>query len=393
MRLPEQVQRLTGPGAGPLLSVVISVFTLDLLTAFVVVGYGNAYLVRMLQSPPSYPAFALAVYGTVKLLAAPFAGWLVDRVQGGVLAVLVVALEAGGILVMLFTGTAEGYIVGVAPLSAGTVLGWLLVLRRLGESLTPGVRGTASSYLALAGALGLGGGFGLAALLAEHPQPLVAFSAGLLIALSSLLALWRVGSVPAARGGGTAWFEAPSRREAAAALVLFAHLGTIGSVAVTFVPFALGELGQTLLRMVLWLTPAAAAAVLGLLVAGRRSKHASRLREAAPLYAVAAGAALFCASTNEARWFALGAIPLAAAIGAVGPVVNAARIDVASTARAPGSVLARLSVAEGLGEASVPFLAGLAISAGGPRTGMVAVGLALAVISMLTAVASRAARL
>lgn len=394
MQFRAQVQRMTGPGRGLLLRVLISVFVLDLLTAFIVVGFGNAYLVRVLQAPLAYPAFALTVYGTVKLLAAPFAGRLVDRASSELVAVVVVVLEASGIGVMLFTGTAEGYIVGVALLSAGTVLGWLLVLRRLGEALEPGVRGSAGAALALAGSAGLGGGLGFAALLAEHSEPRVAFAAGLLVALSSLFALRRIGSAPAPPiGGGGAWREAPTRRELAAGLVLFAHLGTVGSIAVTFGPFVLGELGKTLLQMAFLLTPAMAAALLGLVIAGRWSRHTTRLREAAPLYAVAAAAALVCASTNDPWWFALGAMPLGGAIGAASPVVNAARIDVASTARAPGSVLARLSIAEGLGEASIPFLAGLAINVGGPRAGMVAVGLALAVISMLTAVAARVTRL
>ena len=222
----------------------------------------------------------------------------------------------------------------------------------------------------------------------------MAFIAGLAVIACSVLALARVGSKPLAHSrSGSAWYEAPTRRELAAALVLFAHLGTIGSVGVTFGPFALDELGQTLLKLGLMLSPAAAAGVLGMVVAGRRSRHGGRLREAAPLYGIAAAAALFCASTSDVRWFAIGAIPLGAAIGAVGPVVNAARIDVASTAQAPGAVLARMSIAEGLGEASVPFLAGLAINAGGERAGMVAVGLALAVIAVLTAVAARTARL
>lgn len=394
MRISEQLQRITGPERGPLPSVLISVFTLDLLTAFIVVGFGNAYLVRVLHSPPSYPAFSLAVYGTVKLLAAPFAGRLVDRASSGVVAAVVFALEAAGIGVMLVTGSAEGYVIGVAPLSAGTVLGWLLVLRRLGETMEPGVRGSAGAAIALAGSAGLGGGLGLAALIAEHPQPRLAFVAALVVVALSLLALRGIGTAPGSRvGGGIAWYEAPTRREVAAALVLFAHLGTVGSVAVTFGPFVLGELEKTLLQMGVLLAPAVVAALLGLVIAGRRSKHNARLREAAPLYAVAAVAALFCASTNDAWSFALGAIPLGAAIGAVGPIVNAARIDVASTARAPGSVLARLSVAEGLGEASIPFLAGLAINAGGARAGMVAVGAALALISAATALFSRVTRL
>lgn len=394
VRLPEQIQRMAGTGSGILPSVFLSVFTLDLLTAFIVIGFGNAYLVRILHSPPAYPAFALAVYGAVKLLAAPAAGWLVDRASSAAVAVAVVALEASGIAVMLVTGSAEGYIIGVAPLAAGIVLGWLLVLRRLGDALEPGVRGSASAAIALAGSIGLGAGFGMAAVLAEHPQPRVAFAVALGVALLSMFTLRRVSSLPGQRQGGEIhWFEPPSAREAAAAFVLFAHIGTIGSIAVTFGPVILGDLEHTLLQMGLLLTPAMAAGVLGLLVAGRRSRPSARLREAAPLYAVAAAAALFCASTSDAWWFALGAIPLGAAVGAVGPVVNAARIDVASAARAPGSVLARLSISEGLGEAAIPFLAGLAINVGGARAGMVAVGIALAVIAMVTAVAARITRL
>jgi hypothetical protein len=209
-----------------------------------------------------------------------------------------------------------------------------------------------------------------------------------------VIPLRRIGSGPTARAVRERRLrEAPGRRELAAGLVLFAHFGAIGSVAVTFGPYALDELGQTLLQMAVLLAPAAAAAVLAMLVSGRRSRHAGRLREAAPLYAVAAAAALFCATTADARWFAAGAVPLGAAIGAAGPLVNAARIDVSSTARTPGAVLARLSIAEGIGEALVPFLVGLAIAARGERAGMAAVGVGFALIAMLTAVGARVARL
>ena len=39
----------------------------DALTALVVLAYGNHYLINVLDAPAAYPAYALGIYGFIKL--------------------------------------------------------------------------------------------------------------------------------------------------------------------------------------------------------------------------------------------------------------------------------------------------------------------------------------
>ena len=105
-------------------------FVLDVLTAMIITGYGNSYLLDTLDAPPEYPAFALGVYGLVKFATAPPGGWLIDHVRPAFTLTLVGVLLTGGVVVMLAVGTANGFIVGVGILSAGVTLFWLIVVSR-----------------------------------------------------------------------------------------------------------------------------------------------------------------------------------------------------------------------------------------------------------------------
>ena len=65
------MEAATAPEHGPVRGALVAGFALDMLTALIVMAYGNSYLVRTLHSPSSYPAYAFAVYGVMKLVAAP----------------------------------------------------------------------------------------------------------------------------------------------------------------------------------------------------------------------------------------------------------------------------------------------------------------------------------
>lgn len=378
--------------------VLAAVFALDVLTALIITGYGNSYLLKTLDAPAAYPAFALGIYGFVKLATAPLAGRLTDRARPAVSVALAGALQAGGVGTMLAVGTAEGFIAGAGILSAGTTLMWLLVFRALADALPLEARGVATAYLGLTSAVSIGLGFAAAALLAESESSVV-FLIGIALAAGSAALLWPVfargvRSRPQPRAEETAIEDARDRRaERVGAIVVFTHFLAVNATVVAFSPFALDLLDLTLLQLALLLAPAAVAAGLSMLVTGRRSRHGRRLHEAVPLYVVGAVALLLTALTSHWAWFALGMTAVGVAIGGSTPLLNSARIDVATITGTPGRVLGRLLFAEGLGSVLGPVAVGLVITAAGIRAGALAAGLAFIALAVLTSVAARAVRL
>ncbi len=379
-------------------SILVAVFALDVLTTLIVTGYGNSYLLKTLDAPPSYPAFALGVYGFVKLVTAPMGGRLTDRARPAISVALAGALQAGGIGIMLVVGTAKGFIVGAGVLSAGTTLMWLLVFRALAVSVAPAGRGSATAYLGLTSVSAVGLGFAAAALLAEAGSAVV-FVTGIVFGCGSAVLLWRV-SVGAAdlrarREVAASAREAsvPRRVEAIAGGVAFTHSLAVSATFVAFSPFALDLLDLTLLKLGALLAPAAIAGGLTMLAAGRRSLEGQRLREAAPLYALGAVALLLTAFTSHWGWFGLGMTALGVAIGGTTPLLTSIRIDLSTATAAPGQLLGGLIFAEGLGSVAGPVVVGLVISAGDIRAGALVAGIAFAVLALLSGVAARTVRL
>jgi MFS family permease len=377
--------------------ILAAVFAVDVLTALIVIGYGNSYLLKTLDAPASYPAFALGVYGFVKLATAPVSGRLIDRALPAVSVALAGGLQAGGVGVMLVVGTAEGFIAGAGVLSAGTTLMWLLIFRALADALPLEGRGIATAYLGLTSAVSIALGFAAAALLAESESSVV-FLTGVVLAMGSAALLWPVfagGVRPRrARPAPEANTEAAHdrRAESFAGAVVLAHFLAVNATVVAFSPFALDLLDLTLLQLGLLLAPAAAAAGLAMLLAGRRSRHGHRLREAVPLYVVGAAALFLTALTSHWGWFALGMIAAGVAMGGTTPLLNSARIDLSVVTGAPGQVLGRLLFDEGLGSVLGPIVIGLVIVAAGIRAGAVAAGFAFVALALLAGTAARSVR-
>ena len=78
------LEPLTNAGSGPwtpsLRVLLAAVFSVDALTALVVIAYSNSYLIDVLRASSAYPAYALAIYGFVKLVTAPAGGCSSPRV-------------------------------------------------------------------------------------------------------------------------------------------------------------------------------------------------------------------------------------------------------------------------------------------------------------------------
>ncbi|MGE0227256.1 MAG: MFS transporter [Dehalococcoidia bacterium] len=398
VRSPQHAWRAVAGATRPVRFTLAAVFVLDVFTTVIVAAYGNSYLVKTLDAPPSYPAFALATYGFVKLLTAPVGGWLTDRARPALSVGLSGGLQVLGVAVMLTERTPEAFVAGTGVLAAGATLLWLLVFESLSVNLAAEERGAATASLGIVSVVSIGFGFGVAAVLAETtPELVFTLSLGLGAASAALL-------LPAFPRGDTAAIEGaeeprvpdgwrPARPEAMAIAIAFGHFLCVNATIAALSPLALGRLDLTLLQLGVVLTPAAAAGGLAMLVLGRRSREGRRMREMAPLYALGAAGLVLAAFVSDWAPFAVAMVAAGVTLGGTMPLLNASRIDLSAQTAAPGRILGRLLFAEGLGSVVGPVATGLVITASDERAGAVAAGVAFAVLAVLTAYTARTVRL
>ncbi len=386
-------------GSRALVPALGAVFATDAMTALVVIGYGNSYLIKTLNSPASYPAYALGLYGLVKLISAPIGGRILDRVSTRLVATLACVLDLAGYAVILATHSAWGYLVGVGVLSTGIALAWLIIFHAVGGTSEPSERGSATAYMGLTSIVATGLGFGIAALIGETHYWRVAFGIGALLALVSTAALLRIEPL---RPGLQAVREVPSQPAGPgdqrmmrrfAFVFALAHFGVITAMLGAFGPFALRTLGLSLLQTAFLLGPAAAGGAAAMFLVGRRSRPGRRLRELAVLYAVAAAGLLVMSTVHAAPLFALIAVPMAVALGGVYPLMNASLLDAARAGERSGSALGWLFFAEGLGSVIGPLAIGMMIELAGVRAGLFAMGAVVVVLAAAAGGISRVVRL
>lgn len=395
---PQRAVRAVVGAERPVRFTLAAVFVLDVLTTLVVAAYGNSYLVKTLDAPPSYPAFALGTYGFMKLVMAPVGGWLTDRARPSLNLTLAAALQVLGVTVMLIDRTAEAYIAGAGVLAAGATLLWLLVFHALATNVAAEERGAASASLGVVSVVSIGFGFAVAAVLAETTPTLVfAVGVGLAFISAALLAPAFPGEVRPRRATGEEPRDSggwrPGRVEAMATAIAFGHFLCVNATIAALSPFALGRLDLSLLQLGVALAPGAAAGGLAMLAFGRRSREGHRMREMAPLYALGAAGLLLVAAVPEWLWFAGAMVAVGATLGGTMPLLNASRIDLSAQTAAPGRMFGRLLFAEGLGSVVGPLAAGLVIAASDERAGTLAAGLTFAALAVLAAYAARAVRL
>ncbi len=352
------------------------VFAIDVLAMLVVVAYGGAYLIRVLDAPPSYPAYALGVYGFVKLLVAPIGGRFLDRAPARVGVVVAVGLNLTGLGFMLGWHQALGYMVGVAFLSAGIAFSWLVVFHVLGVATEPKTRARLTSAMSIVSAVATACGFAGGGLLGESWQ--VAFSVGVVCAVVAGSLLYLVADIPPARAGAIergAWpgrvaepvRAISGRLQAVAAADGLAHSAAIAGVGAVFAPFVLHTLDLTLLEGSILLLPAIGVGATSMYVAGRRSRPGRRLRELAICYSVGAVTLLVLAFVDAWWAFAIVALGLGVAIGGATPLMGATILDVSHGGEQKASVLGWLFFAQGIGSVAGPVLVGLMISLLGVR--------------------------
>jgi MFS family permease len=370
------------------------------MTALVVIAFSNSYLIETRHAPASYPAYALGIYGLVKLIAAPVGGWVLDRARAGVVVAFIFAVEFAGLFVILATQTANGFLAGVALLSTGIAIAWLVVFHALGDASDGDVRATATAYVGLTSAAATATGFGLAAVIGETPFRRVVIASALILCGISTAVLFRlyprgepVGRITPAEEL-TATTRPDRNRQLIAAAVIFAHFTAVTATLAAFGPFVLRTLDLTLLRTAVLLAPAAAVGAAAMFIAGRRSKEGNRLREVGILYAIGAVTVLVAATVTNVWVFAVVAIPLALAIAGAQPLLNASLLDVSQSADRTGTVLGWMFFAEGLGSVAGPMAVAVVISASDSvRASVVTLSILYSAVVFLAVGGSRSTRL
>ncbi len=367
----------------PFALTLAAVFSLDTVTALVVIGYGNHYLINVLDSPSSYPAYALGIHGVVKLAAAPPGGWLIERLRAGRVIALAGVCSVGGLLEVLATASAGGYFAGVALLSLGSALAWLHVFNVVGAGHEASERGGAMASMGLVSITATGAGLALAALVGGTSYWELAFLGGAVLSVGTTALLLSGGPARGTETPGTDPETVGSatglgRKRVVAAMVIFAHFALVSALLAAAAPLALRTLHLSLLETGVAILPAGLVGAGAMLLFGRTSQAGRRLPVAALLYATAAAALVALGVVGGPLYFGLAAIPLAAGLGGVTPIVNASLVDASHSGEHSGVALGYLFFAEGLGSIAGPLIVGAVISIVDVRGGvMTAAGVAV----------------
>ena len=378
-------------GRGTMVPAMAAAYSLDVLFVVCVVGYGSRYLLNELQTSAAYPGYALAAYGLLKLAGALAGGQLLDA-SGILAAVTISALAEGAAFVLIIaSGSALGYLAGVALLSFGIEIAWLVVFRAVGDASDNSSRAMLTAGLTAVSVLALGSGLALSVLLAFALPATGAFLiAGTLAALATAFlvqvsAQTRLAPAPEERARGRSAFALRS----VLPFVVCGHFAVLSGALAVYTPFLLRRLDLDLFHAGVLVAPGAAIAAVAMLVIGKRSRPGHRLGDASVWYAIAATAMFGSAFTHSQVTFALLAIPLCAALAVTTPLVTAGMIDSASASERPGSAFGAMFFMEGLGGIGGPALAGAAISLNGIPAGAVLIAAGTFFLGAVALVVSR----
>ena len=346
--------------------LLLAAFLLDLLSVFIVVGYGSSYLLRILHAPPAYPAFALAIYGAMKTGSSQPAGWLLDRLGKGPVVAVALASGAIGLAVAARSASAAPFFVAVGLLAVTVSVGWVVVMAALSREAPADGRGAAASTLGLLSGAATGSAIFLAALFVATATPRAALGLGvtLVVVVCSLMAMATLNQ-PEAR---TFVRRAVIRRHLPLFAIVFCHFALLTALAGLYIPFLLRELNLSTTAAAVVLLPAAAAGGLTMLWSGSRSKAGGRFALAGDFYALGGFALLVISREGHLLLVGLLTVPIVGALAAAAPLVNAAVLD--AGARSRGETLGWIFLVEGVGAAAGPLLAAGGISFVGIRVGM-----------------------
>lgn len=367
---------------------------LDGMTGLVILSAGNSYLLRTLGAAAVLPALALTLHALVKIAVSPLAGRLVDRRHATAVLPAVPVLTGAGLATMLATHSVGGYLAGLAALTAGTSIAWVLLRHSIGDTTTSADRGNATTWISLSSGAAAAAGFGAGTLLAGV-APRAAFAVALALAVVATLLLRLVHRAPATPGFEVSpWAAdtttAPPRRIESATLGLVAagQFALASGLLVAFWPLVLRDLDVGLFRLAALLVPAGGI-TLGVLVGvARWSRPGRRLTEVTTLFAAGAAGLALAAWSHDALTFGIAMAAVIPTQAAGTPVVAAAVIDFSRVRRGPASALGWLGAAEAAGSLAGSALTGIAITTVGARGAFAA----LAVVAAGLACAATASR-
>jgi predicted MFS family arabinose efflux permease len=370
---------------------------LDGITGLVVLSAGNTYLLRTLGAAAVLPAVALTLQAGVKVGASPLAGWIADRRRLSVVLPAVPALATTGLVTMLVTSSVGGYLAGLALLSAGISIAWVLLRHCVGNATTEVERGRAATWISLASGGAFATGFGAGTLLGGI-EPRAAFVLALVLVAVAAFLLNLVRRTSGESAANThrdgAADAAPARRFESATLGLVAagQFVLSGGLLVTFWPFVLRDLDIEVLR-VPWLLAPAGVITLGLLAAvARWSQPGRRLAEIGALYSIVAVGFGFAALTHSAVAFAIAMAAAVPALVAAIPVVTAVVIDFSRGRSGPAGALGWLGSAEAAGSLTGSALTGIVIAGTDARGAFVALAITAALLACATGLSLRTSR-
>lgn len=380
-----------------LLAALGSGAALDGMTGLVILSAGNAYLLRTLGASAALPALALTLQAITKITVSPIAGWIADRRRLSSVLPAVPVLATLGLTIMLATHSIAGYFSGLASLSAGISIAWVLLRHCVGDTTTEAERGTAATWISLASGGGVAAGFGTGAILAAiEPRGAFALALGLAAAAAVLLdGLRRTADVarrdlpvlPAAPP------VAPQRVQSVAlGLVASGQFALAGGLLVAFWPFVLRDLEVPAKHVLLLLVPAGFIALGALGAVGRWSQPGRRLAEVTVLYSCVACGCTLAFVTHSPWAFALTMALVVPAIVAGVPLVTAVVIDFSRGRSGPAGALGWLGSAEAAGSFAGSGLLGIVIASVGARGAFLALGAGAAGLALATAASVRARR-
>jgi MFS family permease len=369
-------------------ALVLSI-TQNAAYALLFLSYMNGYLLDELKAGPGLPGYSLALYSAVVFIANPVAGQLLDTFAPRAVFAAALALQLAAAAMLLLVPTIAGFLAATALLAAGAGGAWPTFYAVLARSLPESVRTRASGILAVAGYLATALGFATGVFLLEAETSVVAFGvlAGT-VAVSAPIMF----STPFMRRQGRV--NDPDEESMVAShsvrlfgAVLFGYCAVAAALAGAYGPYLFDSQDVSIAEAVPFMIPAGLTALLALLAVTAVRSDRTRPRNVAILFGVAALGAGGVAAASEWWVSALAAIPLAAGIGGVGPLVGATMLDIGGTSRRSGLLFGTLMSVEALGAIAGPVVIATVVQFANPRYGMAAIALILGLLVAAVATA------
>jgi predicted MFS family arabinose efflux permease len=291
---------------------------------------------------------------------------------------------------LLTVHTVGAFLAAVVLLAIGAASVWPIVYEAIARTQRPGARSKATGALAITGYLSTGAGFLGGVALGRSRDVWPAFAlVGALVAARALLQGARVfdegyeGEAPRVRPA------VKTRGQSAGlfSLIIMMDFAALSALIAIYGPFTRITLGMGMLRTAALLIPAGLMALASLMFASRHSQQERRFHEMLLLSVIAAVGALGLALEPRQAAAMLFAIPLAAGLAGIAPIVTATMVDLSGTI-GRGEAIGTFMSMDGIGTIAGAATTGFLTAMDGPRAGMAGIGLMFVALITLTSFAA-----